>query len=77
MRNPPLQAQFDERMWWITPEPVIGPRFARTRWAYPPNASPFRVKNATASENAGNICLRKSVANIQQAAGILLYPKKN
>src|SRR5260370_8948676 len=23
---------------WITPEPVIGPRFARTRWANPPYA---------------------------------------
>src|ERR1700723_3151485 len=25
-------------MWWITPEPVIGPRFARIRWANPPYA---------------------------------------
>jgi hypothetical protein len=22
--------------WWVTPEPVIGPGFARTRWANPP-----------------------------------------
>ena len=27
--------------WWITPEPVIGPRFARTRWA----ESALRVLN--------------------------------
>ena len=26
-------------MWRITPEPVIGPRFARTRWANPPYKS--------------------------------------
>jgi hypothetical protein len=31
-RNPPFTVS--ERR--ITPEPVIGPRFARTRWANPP-----------------------------------------
>jgi hypothetical protein len=36
MRNPPLQARLDAGTWWITPEPVIGPRVARTRWANPP-----------------------------------------
>ena len=26
----------DKTKRWVTPEPVIGPRFARTRWANPP-----------------------------------------
>src|SRR5262249_8943340 len=34
-RNPPLLDPRRQKR-WVTPEPVIGPRFARTRWANPP-----------------------------------------
>jgi hypothetical protein len=41
-------------MWWITPEPVIGPRLARTRWANPPyELSWWKTNGMTGNRQAG------------------------
>src|SRR5689334_12557230 len=37
--NPPCVFSISAMVRWITPEPVIGPRLARARWANPPPAS--------------------------------------
>ena len=62
----------EDRSWRITPEPVIGPRYARTRWANPPYGSSRLFKTHDAGKARGHASLMEPTPRCPGVSSVAL-----